>query len=115
MLCHNSRLSIVGHNRVQNLSERDDASESTSTDSNSGKVAVIAVPPAPGDFPDFFTQTEKEVATQLCRGLSPAEIAELRGVTVSTIHNQSWQMCEKMGVESREELVKILFERADSA
>jgi DNA-binding NarL/FixJ family response regulator len=78
-----------------------------SLDMGAGLVAVSA-----GDArlsgANRLTAAEREVATMAARGRSSAEIAEARGVSPRTIHNQLLSIFTKLRIESRTELALLL-------
>jgi DNA-binding NarL/FixJ family response regulator len=55
-----------------------------------------------------LTSCEQAVAGHLCDGLTLAQIARLRGVSVNTIKSQVRQVFRKLDVESRVALVRKL-------
>lgn len=55
-----------------------------------------------------LTSCEQEVAGHLCDGLTLAQIARLRGVSINTIKSQVRQVFRKLDVESRVALVRKL-------
>lgn len=57
-----------------------------------------------------LSQAEKEIALFILKGLSPAEIAELRGTAVGTVKTQTTSIYRKMQVKSRSELLSQLVE-----
>lgn len=60
------------------------------------------------EFPESFTQAERDVARLLCEGHGTAAIAERRGSRYRTIANQLASMYRKAGVHSSPELVALL-------
>ena len=55
-----------------------------------------------------LTSCEQAVAELLCEGLTLAQIARLRGVSINTIKSQVRQVFRKLDVESRVALVRKL-------
>jgi len=55
-----------------------------------------------------LTQSEAEVAIHLANAMSPKEIAELKGVKITTIRSQVQSVFAKMGVKTQAQLIKIL-------
>jgi DNA-binding CsgD family transcriptional regulator len=56
-------------------------------------------------FPAKLSKTEREIARQICKGLSTAAIAGLRRRSPFTIVNQMRSLYAKLGIHSRAELV----------
>ncbi len=56
-----------------------------------------------------LSPAESAVAVQLCEGMSLAQIAQLRGVSVNTIKSQVRQVFRKVNVDSRVALVRRLY------
>jgi DNA-binding CsgD family transcriptional regulator len=55
-----------------------------------------------------LTASEREVAERLCDGLTLAQIARLRGVSINTVKSQARQIFRKLDVDSRVALVRRL-------
>ncbi|HEX4024284.1 MAG TPA: LuxR C-terminal-related transcriptional regulator [Steroidobacteraceae bacterium] len=55
-----------------------------------------------------FTASEAEIANQLCAGLVPEPIAELRHVSLGTVRVQIKQLMHKAGVRRQAELVRLM-------
>lgn len=55
-----------------------------------------------------FTPAEATAAAALCAGASPKEIAEIRGVRVSTVRTLLQRAQEKAGAASLRDLVGVL-------
>jgi DNA-binding CsgD family transcriptional regulator len=55
-----------------------------------------------------LTASEREVADRLCDGLTLAQIARLRGVSINTVKSQARQIFRKLDVDSRVALVRRL-------
>ena len=55
-----------------------------------------------------LTRAEAEVALALAEGMTPAEIAEARGVSLHTVKNQIKAMASKCGVRRQVELVTLV-------
>jgi DNA-binding CsgD family transcriptional regulator len=55
-----------------------------------------------------LTACEHEVAARLCDGLTRAQIARLRGVSINTVKSQVRQIFRKLDVDSRVALVRRL-------
>lgn len=56
-----------------------------------------------------LTPAEAQVAISLVNGLKPEGIAEMKGVTLSTVRSQIRAIYKKLGVNQQTDLVKILF------
>jgi len=56
----------------------------------------------------LLTPSEREVAERLCDGVTLAQIARLRGVTINTVKSQVRQIFRKLDVETRVALVRRL-------
>jgi DNA-binding NarL/FixJ family response regulator len=59
---------------------------------------------------DRLTDAEREVAEYVARGWSNARIAASRGVATSTIAKQLQRIYDKLGVESRSRLARVISE-----
>jgi DNA-binding CsgD family transcriptional regulator len=57
-----------------------------------------------------LTGAERDVAMLIVKGLSQAEIAEIRGVSVGTVKAQSGALFKKTGVSSKSELMSVLLD-----
>ncbi|MBJ7551472.1 helix-turn-helix transcriptional regulator [Marinomonas ostreistagni] len=55
-----------------------------------------------------LTNAEQEVTLFILKGLSPAEIGEIRGTTVGTVKAQTTSIFRKLDVKSRVELMSVL-------
>lgn len=80
------------------------AIESFDLDVGGERLIVVSLPvrmTAPAAGPQHLTPTELEVARAAMRGLSNAEIAQLRGCQPRTIANQLASIYRKLGVSSR--------------
>jgi DNA-binding CsgD family transcriptional regulator len=55
-----------------------------------------------------LTEAEREIAIFIMKGMSPGEIAELRGTVVGTVKTQTTSVFKKMQVKSRAELLSQL-------
>lgn len=68
-------------------------------------LVVMSVPLAQGRDPfEALSTAEREVAHLAIRGLSNAEIAQMRGTRVRTVANQMASIFDRLGVVSRAEL-----------
>lgn len=67
------------------------------------QIVVDAVP-----LPASLTPAEREVVELILEGLSSKEIAARRGTAARTVANQLARVFEKMGVNSRGELIAAL-------
>lgn len=70
-------------------------------------LAVDVVPP-PASAIATLTTAEREVAEHVARGWSNARIAELRGVSVSTIAKQVQTIFDRLGVDNRSQLARAV-------
>ena len=57
-----------------------------------------------------LSEAEKDIALRTIKGMTIAEIAEIRQTTPSTIKKQSSMIYKKAGVSSRAQLVSLLIE-----
>lgn len=74
---------------------------------------MLSYPIAPPDLGRrLLTAAETEVARLAARGLSNAEIAARRNVSVRTVANQMASILRKLGVSSRRELA-VRYARGD--
>ena len=55
--------------------------------------------------PKVLTVREREILAQFAKGKSYARIAEALGVTVTTVRNAVYRVQDKLGVESKQEIV----------
>src|SRR4051812_5819928 len=55
-----------------------------------------------------LTCCEREVAEHLCQGLTLAQVARLRGVSINTVKSQVRQVFRKLNVDSRVALLRRL-------
>jgi len=55
-----------------------------------------------------LTNAEQEVVLFMLKGLSPSEIAEVRGTAVGTVKTQTTSIFRKLNVKSRVELMSVL-------
>ena len=55
-----------------------------------------------------LTNAEEDVLLFILKGLSPAEIAEVRGTAVGTVKTQTTSIFRKLNVKSRAELLSVL-------
>lgn len=101
--------------RIQSQLERGlgDAFELRCRALNSQVMAVLSAPPlSHPESPDApSSPAHKQVASGLLRGLSRAQIAAERGVSINTVHNQIATLYEKLGVSSRAEAVQALLDK----
>ncbi len=77
--------------------------------------AVLSFPLPPDDFGSGLTATERAVADLVLRGLSTAEIARRRRRSSRTVANQIAAVFQKLGVQSRRELVSLFLSRERTA
>ena len=66
-------------------------------------------------FSERLTESETEVLTRYAEGESAADIAESRGVSKRTVHNQITAGVRKLGFENRRELTGYLKGARDMA
>jgi DNA-binding CsgD family transcriptional regulator len=71
-----------------------------------GDVIVFSAPALA--LPAVLSDSEKSVARALIAGYSNADIARSRGTSTKTVANQLYAMYRKLGVGTREELVRVL-------
>ncbi|MCC6897827.1 MAG: helix-turn-helix transcriptional regulator [Polyangiaceae bacterium] len=69
-------------------------------------LLVLSFPSPRRRLPEGLTPAEIEVALMVRHGLSNAEIAAARGVSVRTVANQLQALFRKLGVGSRIELAR---------
>lgn len=74
-------------------------------------LVVVSVPIAVGAADAPLTRAERAIAEDVAAGRSNAEIAQRRGRSVRTVANQLAALYRKLGVGSRSELVRALFDR----
>jgi DNA-binding CsgD family transcriptional regulator len=65
------------------------------------EIAVLTVPVAPLSLPASLSPAEREVACELLRGRSNAQIAAARGTSARTVANQVNAILRKCGADSR--------------
>ena len=58
-----------------------------------------------GSGPKMLTVRERQVLAQFAKGKSYARIAEALGVTMTTVRNAVYRVQDKLGVESKQEIV----------
>ena len=58
-----------------------------------------------GPGPKMLTVRERQILAQFARGKSYARIAEALGVTMATVRNAVYRVQDKLGVESKQEMV----------
>lgn len=73
-----------------------------------GKLFVVYVRPM--NPLDTLTEREKEIVQWITRGLSFKEVAKKLDVAPSTVSNHLYRIYKKLGVSSRTELAKVMFE-----
>jgi DNA-binding CsgD family transcriptional regulator len=73
-----------------------------------GDVCLLTVHVRDASDTSDLTASERDVADRLCEGLTLAQIARLRGVTINTVKSQVRQVFRKLDVESRVALVRRL-------
>ncbi|MGM0556733.1 MAG: helix-turn-helix transcriptional regulator [Myxococcota bacterium] len=71
-------------------------------------LGVLALAESPLRIPDALSDAEGEVATLVYEGLSNRDIADRRGTAPRTVANQLASIYRKLGVDSREDLVRRL-------
>lgn len=74
----------------------------------SGEYLVLSFELGDETLPSTLTPAERDVAASVLAGASNAEIAQQRGTTTRTIANQLASVFQKLGVESRAELISRL-------
>ncbi|MFT3921838.1 MAG: helix-turn-helix transcriptional regulator [Myxococcales bacterium] len=75
------------------------------------KVSVVAVDlTASGSVRERLTSAEREIAECVARGWSNARIAASRGVAPSTVAKQLQAIYDKLGVENRSRLARVIAE-----
>lgn len=70
--------------------------------------ALLALADRPCDLPAQLTEAERDVARQVYEGLSNEDIAARRETSPRTVANQLRAIYTKLGLNSREELVRVL-------
>ncbi|TXD35304.1 helix-turn-helix transcriptional regulator [Lujinxingia vulgaris] len=70
--------------------------------------ALLALADRPCDLPAQLTEAERDVARQVYEGLSNEDIAARRETSSRTVANQLRAIYTKLGLNSREELVRRL-------
>lgn len=55
-----------------------------------------------------LTTAEADLATMLDSGATPADIAERRGVSITTVRTQLYTLMAKLGVNRQPELARLL-------
>jgi DNA-binding CsgD family transcriptional regulator len=69
------------------------------------EIAVLTVPVAPQPLPASLSPAEREVACEMLRGRSNAQIAAARGTSARTVANQVNAILRKCGADSRADLM----------
>lgn len=64
-------------------------------------------------LPDGLSESEREVALLALNGATNAEIAEKRGTARQTVANQLRSIFQKLQINSRAELVALVYAEAD--
>lgn len=74
------------------------------------RIAVVSAP-CVGTVLSSLTEAEAGVAALAARGLTNAEIAEVRGTSRHTVANQVRTILSKLGVRARREIAHALVSR----
>ena len=75
---------------------------------------VVLRTPGQGSRLEALTPAEQAVAALVSQGLSNAQIAQRRGRSPRTIANQVRSIYIKLGIGSRQQLVRLLSENIDT-
>lgn len=105
-------LSLVGramnHTEALTVEERGDAVVVRMLSRHAATSCTLTCVVQDAQFQASLTACEQAVAEHLCDGLTLAQVARLRGVSINTIKSQVRQVFRKMDVGSRVALVRKL-------
>ncbi|QGQ99310.1 DNA-binding response regulator [Paenibacillus psychroresistens] len=99
------------------FSQFDDSSYTFFTNSLSGQIQSIEVPqehPIISNGEKILTNREWEVASQVAKGISNAEIASNLSLSVRTITTHLERIYSKLALRSRSALFRYMFERREN-